>query len=319
MAALLDFLNIDAPASALQRLRAGFSGHAYNRHRHETYAVGVTEAGLQCFHYRGAAWASTTGRVIVLYPDEAHDGHAGAPAGFVYSMLYIDPSLIAAALGGRALPFCGEPVFDDPALRRMVAHAFVDFPQPIDDLALPTFITMLAEALSRRAGAVPPATRVSPKALVTARALLSDATGSVTAATLEAETGVDRYALARGFRACFGTSPHRYLIGRRLDRVKSEITRGISLADAAYAAGFADQSHMTRHFKSRFGLTPGRYAALCTAELAVPFPPPRDTATRGEGTSVFVEVYRRPRMEIRRRRVTRLAGFGGAERPCAPL
>jgi hypothetical protein len=48
--------------------------------------------------------------------------------------------------------------------------------------------------------------------------------------------------------------------------VKAEIAHGISLADAAYAAGFADQSHMTRHFKSRFGLTPGRYAALCASE-----------------------------------------------------
>src|SRR5262249_56681950 len=54
-----------------------------------------------------------------------------------YSMLYVDPSLIAAALRGRALPFCGEPVFDDPALRRVLANAFVDFPQPIEDLALP--------------------------------------------------------------------------------------------------------------------------------------------------------------------------------------
>ena len=70
-------------------LRAGFSGHVYDRHRHETYAVDVTEAGLQCFHYRGAAWASTTGQVIVLYPDEVHDGHAGAPTGFVYSMHYV--------------------------------------------------------------------------------------------------------------------------------------------------------------------------------------------------------------------------------------
>src|SRR5215467_7588636 len=92
MAALAEFLSIDPPAAGLQRLRAGLSGHAYDRHRHETYAVGVTEAGLQCFHYRGAAWASTTGRVIVLYPDEVHDGHAGAPTGFVYSMLYVDPS-----------------------------------------------------------------------------------------------------------------------------------------------------------------------------------------------------------------------------------
>lgn len=161
-----DFLIVDPPTAGLQRLRASFSGHAYDRHRHETYAVGITEAGLQCLHYRGTARASTTGRVIVIYPDEVHDGHAGAPSGFVYSMLYTDPSLIAAALGGRALPFCGEPVFDDPELRRILADAFVDFPEPIEDLA------------------------------------------------------------------------------------------------AAYAAGFADQSHMTRQLKSRFGLTPGRYAAL---------------------------------------------------------
>ena len=122
MTALAEFLSIDPPAAGLQRLRAGFSGHAYDRHRHETYAADVTEAGLQCFHYRGAAWASTTGRVIVLHPDEVHDGHAGAPTGFVYSMLYANPSLIVAALGGRALPFCGEPVFDDPAAALISQH-----------------------------------------------------------------------------------------------------------------------------------------------------------------------------------------------------
>jgi hypothetical protein len=42
----------------------------------------------------------TAGRVIVIHPDEAHDGHAGAPGGFVYRMLYVDPALIGAALGG---------------------------------------------------------------------------------------------------------------------------------------------------------------------------------------------------------------------------
>jgi hypothetical protein len=106
-------------------------------------AVGVTR--LQWFHYRGTAWTSTTGRIIVLYLDEVHEGHAGAPTGFVYSMLYVDPSLIAAA--GRDL-VCGDPVFDDPALRRVLANAFVDFPQPIEDLTFPTFVTALAEALS---------------------------------------------------------------------------------------------------------------------------------------------------------------------------
>src|ERR1700757_1300029 len=46
MAVSSDFLIVEPPAAGLQRLRAGFSGHAYDRHRHETYAVGVTEAGF---------------------------------------------------------------------------------------------------------------------------------------------------------------------------------------------------------------------------------------------------------------------------------
>jgi AraC-like DNA-binding protein len=79
--------------------------------------------------------------------------------------------------------------------------------------SIPAFIAALADALSRRAGAPPPATRFPAKALDTARDLLDTGAGPVSAATLEAEAGLDRYALARGFRARFGTSPHRYLSG----------------------------------------------------------------------------------------------------------
>jgi len=258
MAVSSDFLIVEPPAAGMQRLRARFSGHAYDRHRHETYAVGVTEAGLQCFHYRGAARASTAGRVIVIHPDEVHDGHAGAPDGFAYRMLYADPSLIASALADWVLPF----VADDPALRRVLTDAFADFPKPIEDLAIPAVATALADALARLAGAPSVTRRFPAKALDIARDLLDAASGPVRSAALESETGLDRYALARGFRARFGTSPHRYLVGRHLERVRAEIARGASLADAAYAAGFADQSHMTRHFKPHFGLPPGRYAAL---------------------------------------------------------
>src|SRR5215831_645254 len=262
MAASSDFLIVEPPAAGMQRLRARFSGHAYDRHRHETYAVGVTEAGLQCFHYRGAARASTAGRVVVLHPDEAHDGHSGAPGGFAYRMLYADPSLIAAALGGRELPFVAEPVFYDPILRRVVADAFFRLSKADRRPGDSGSVCRTGRRLDAACRGPSVMRRLPAKALDMARDLLDVASGPVRSATLEAETGLDRYALARGFRTRFGTSPHRYLIGRRLERVRAEIARGVSLADAAYAAGFADQSHMTRHFKARFGLPPGRYAAL---------------------------------------------------------
>src|SRR5215813_6539753 len=198
MAALAEFLSVDPPAAGLQRLRAGFSGHAYDRHRHETYAVGVTETGIQCFHYRGAAQASTARRVIVIHPDEA-------PSGFAYRMRYADPALIGAALGGGPLPFVGDPVFDDPPLRTILADAFADFPEPIGDLAAPGLIGALADVIARRAGSPSVARRLPEKALNTARRLLDDAAGPVSAAMLEEETGLDRYTLARSFRDRFGT------------------------------------------------------------------------------------------------------------------
>ena len=92
--------------------------------------------------------------------------------------------------------------------------------------------------------------------------LAAEAHRTVASEELERVTGLDRFALARHFRAATGTSPHRYQIGRRLARAQKMIADGMALSEAAAATGFADQSHLTRHFAARFGLTPGRFAKL---------------------------------------------------------
>ena len=66
------------PAGGVELFSAWFAAEAYQKHRHDTYAIGVTDSGVQAFDYRGAVHASTPGQVVVLYPDEAHDGRAGA-------------------------------------------------------------------------------------------------------------------------------------------------------------------------------------------------------------------------------------------------
>jgi AraC-like DNA-binding protein len=49
---------------------------------------------------------------------------------------------------------------------------------------------------------------------------------------------------------------------RRLQRARTLIEAGEPLAEIAAATGFTDQSHLNRHFKKAFGLTPGRWATL---------------------------------------------------------
>ncbi len=68
-------------------------------------------------------------------------------------------------------------------------------------------------------------------------------------------SGRDRWSLSRDFRTLYGTSPWRYVMMRRLDFCRQRMRAGERLVDIAAEAGFADQSHMTRQFISRFGLS----------------------------------------------------------------
>lgn len=81
-----------------------------------------------------------------------------------------------------------------------------------------------------------------------------------TADDLERLSGLDRWTLARQFRSAFGTSPGKFRTMRQLDAVRRAVRLGATLAAASADAGFADQSHMSRHFKRAFGLTPARWA-----------------------------------------------------------
>jgi AraC-like DNA-binding protein len=114
--------------------------------------------------------------------------------------------------------------------------------------------------LAALAGAPARAEPLDLPALSRARALLDE--GDAKASTLERATGLDRFSLARQFRRCWGTSPHRYRVLRRLERARAAMAAGEGLAAAAALAGFADQAHLTRQFKRAYGLTPGRWRRL---------------------------------------------------------
>src|SRR5215470_9997254 len=149
-----EWVDATRPVDGVELFRARLRGRPFSRHRHDVYAIGVTEEGVQAFAYRGTVERSLPGQVFILHPDELHDGRADGPGLFGYRQIYLTPDRIASALPaltGRPapLPFA-SPVTDDPALARVVRAAFAGAPEP---LALDALVLALAEGLLRSSAA----------------------------------------------------------------------------------------------------------------------------------------------------------------------
>jgi AraC-like DNA-binding protein len=188
-------------------------------------------------------------------------------------MLYLEPAAMVAARedvldGAReSAPSFAAPIFADERLRRAFNAAFDratrrghDSNEMIADTAVLRLVALLAvnlSAKSRKCGSSTVSIRRAKDRID------ADPTAALTLASLAAETGTSRYQLLRAFSRELGLTPHAYILQQRLALARRLMQAGSGIADAASAAGFSDQSHLTRMFARQFGVTPGQYR-LCS-------------------------------------------------------
>jgi AraC-like DNA-binding protein len=241
-------------------MHARYARHAFARHAHETFAVGVVQDGAEELLIGDEVHRVVAGGIVMINPEVVHTGRPVSGGQMVYRVFYLDVAVVAEVTGIDD-PWFGEPVTYDAGAAAAVNRAH-RAAEAGDRLAAGTLLTDAVRELWWRYGGRPPvdgqpADRLAVQgARDILHARIADPPGL---RELAAEVGADQFELVRAFRATYGLPPHAYLNQQRVRHACALLRDGRPPADVAVLVGFVDQSHLSRHFRRIMGVPPGRY------------------------------------------------------------
>jgi AraC-like DNA-binding protein len=258
-------------------LFAHYTDFVFPPHVHETFAIGVIEAGGQRFlPGRASSLVMPAGTLCAINAGVVHEGRPATAEGWRYRMLYPSPALVARILdseqgggsdGEWALP---HHVIDDKELFSEFEslHLSSQLHETLleRETRLAVFLRRFFGRHGNRSPAVSKVWAKEPRTVRVVRDYLhANVESEVSIGDLARAAGVSDTQVVRSFSAALGMPPHAYLVSLRVERAKALLRRGTPLAIAALDVGFSDQSQLTRHFKRLTGVTPGRFAAETSA------------------------------------------------------
>jgi len=188
-------------------------------------------------------------------------------------LVALDPEFVggrtAASLGidPAGVELVERRTGNDSMLRHtvMALHSGLRAGRTSDQMYPEALSTALAVHLMREySGTVhpqPTSGRLSRETLMRAFEYIHDQLeANLTVSGIARAVHMSPYHFTRLFKQSTGLSPYRYVIQARVKKAKELLTSSkFSIIEIAHRLGFADQSHLTRHFKNLCGVTPKKF------------------------------------------------------------
>ncbi|MDT3410505.1 AraC family transcriptional regulator [Kosakonia cowanii] len=247
-----------AQLPGVELYHAHISRYAFEPHTHEAFGIGAIESGAERFRYRGTQHVAPTNAIVTMNPDEIHTGEAVGEEGWRYRMVYLDPDLLEQVTGVRHWWFRDVTRLDALRARQISSHIYALW-HTDDPLAQQGVLLDLIDTFRPLAQHAPQRPEGAHRFERVREYLHDNYMRSLTLDDLASVASLSPYHFQRQFKAHFHVTPHQMLMAIRLWRAKHFLTQGMPAADVAALTGLTDQSHLTRAFTLRYGITPVRY------------------------------------------------------------
>jgi len=203
------------------------------------------------------------GDILELHAARATISHCHARVYLVSPVLLQELAHSVGMRDASVLRFDGAPLSDRPLARALTSLGEeLERPLVSSDAAerCRGLLRQLIQSHAREDAPIPEDDRVARAIRRVQSHLQQHVTECVGLDELASMAHLSKSYLIRAFRRAVGLPPHSYHVQLRIARAARLLATGASLSRAAFDAGFSDQSHLSRKFKSAYGLTPLEFA-----------------------------------------------------------
>lgn len=243
-------------------LRADYTKQTFPRHSHEEYLVGVIEEGVHDVWCKGEWWHASKDVVATFSPDEAHHGGLGDANAWRQTIFYFPQDIVREAMDCADSTYSfHQPFIHSPVIAERLTNLRSLLETGSDRLLLEQeVLETVGQVFGTLSDAKTKERAIGSKELDEVRDYIQDnIQGTFDISTLADLSGFTKRQFMSRFQKLFHMAPYQYVMLARVRRAREMLQKGASIADAAFEAGFSDQSHLTRNFRAIYGVTPARY------------------------------------------------------------
>ncbi|HAS6194683.1 TPA: helix-turn-helix domain-containing protein [Vibrio vulnificus] len=251
----------------LSLIDAKYQKFAFSRHYHLDFHIGLITHGEQQFHSQGCHHHVGHGQIVIMPPDELHDGHSKQQEGYQVNVFAIEPHLLSDLAdlkqNGQIISF-NQLIISDPVVFSQLhnLHTWLrskNISQLAQDcLPFEGFSTLFDRYGSTgRQKAVP----LGQQSQATLKEfLLANLDQPVRLETLAQLCQLSPTQFQRQFKTRMGMTPYAWLSRLRLEQAMKLLQAGQSSTEVAHQIGYYDQAHFSKAFKQTYGITPSQIA-----------------------------------------------------------
>jgi len=250
-------------SQSINLIEARYQHFSFQRHYHLDFHIGLITQGEQKFNHNGKSHYVGQGQVVIMPPDELHDGRSTQESGYQTKVFSLDPTWFSelANCGNREqIISFRQTVIDQPVIFRQLCL--------LHNLLANSHLSQLAKDCLPLEGFELLVNQFGYGQTFQSQALGNQSIKKLKQfiwENIEQPIRLEQLAtlcdltptqFQRHFKAQMGISPYAWLSRLRLEQAMKLLQEGHSATQVAHRVGFYDQAHFSKAFKSSFGITP---------------------------------------------------------------